>query len=506
MMTTTTTSSGRPQYGGTLIIAAEKQEDNLDPLNALTGPFAGTALQGIYEPLIYNGPQGRFLPGLAASWKAESDVVWIFTLKQGIRFHDGTPFDADAVKANYDRHIANPRSVKQLAFLLDSVNVRDKYTVEFKVKKTAPYADFLSYMASVSGHGLIVSPTAVQKYGKDFGRNPVGTGPFKFVEWIDNDHLTMQANEDYWGGRPYVDKVTVRIIPEPLARILALKKGEVHLADIPPQFVKEANQTGVTVRSRGSYKIHMISINNDAEKGNKALQDVRVRQAINYAINRKAIVDAVEMGFAVPATGSLTPELNAPYYNPKIAGYPPQGDIAKAKQLLKEAGYTDGIDLEIEVAGVFANGLSIATIMKQQLAEANIRLNIKNVDFSIWVEDIFRKKTFQMGLHDQAGSTPYGLFQTILYSKGRNLSNINDPTLDSLVEQLGTTTDLAKQKELTDQVTQMEIEKSYQIYLYYVTRIQGWSDKVMNYSVPDPRYWGFVITNKALEVNAWLKP
>jgi peptide/nickel transport system substrate-binding protein len=503
VVTTTPQPSGR--YGGTLVIGAEKQEDTLDPLNALTGPFAGTGMQAIFEALIYYGPGGGFIPGLATSWKAESDTVWVFALRQGVKFHDGTAFDADAVKANFDRHIQNPKAVKSIGFLLDSVNVRDKYTVEFRLKSNAPYADFLTYLAS-DVYGLITSPTAVQKWGKDFGRHPVGTGPFKFVEWVDNDHLTLEANEDYWGGRPYLDRIIVRVIPEHSVRILALKNGEIHLTDIPPQFVKTANQSSVIVKTGGAFRLIMMDINNHPEKGNPVFQNAKVRQAINYAINRVALIQAIELGYGIPATGSLIPGLNDPWYNPNIKGYPPTGDVAKAKQLLAEAGYPNGIDVEIEVAGVFANGLDIATILQQQLAAANIRVKIKNVDFSIFIEDLFRKRSFDLDVHDQAGASPYNLWNTILYSKGRNLSNINDTELDTLIEQLGKTSDFLKQKEMVDKITQIEIEKAYQIYLYYVPRIQGWSERLKGYTVTDPHYWGSIITSKPLARNAWLEP
>jgi peptide/nickel transport system substrate-binding protein len=502
-VTTIPQPTGR--YGGTLVIGAEKQEDTLDPLNALLGPFAGTAINAIFESLIYYGPSGEFVPGLATSWKAENERVWVFTLRQGVKFHDGTPFDAEAVKANFDRHIQNPNAVKSIAFLLDSVVVRDKYTVEFRLKSDAPYAEFLSYLAS-DVHGVIPSPTAVQKWGKDFGRHPVGTGPFKFVEWVDNDHLTLEANEDYWGGRPYLDRIIIRIIPEHSVRILALKTGDIHLTDIPSQFANVANQSGVIVKSGGATRLFVISINVHPEKGNPVLQNIKVRQAINYAINREALIKAVELGYGIPAVGTLIPGLNDPWYNPDIKGYPPRGDISKAKQLLAEAGYPNGIDVEIEVAGVFANGLNIATILQQQLAEANIRVKIKNVDFSIFVEDLFSKRKFDMAIHDEANPSPYALWYTFLHSKGWNLCNVNDTEIDMLIERLGKTTEFQKRKEIVNQLTQIEIERAYQVYLYYVPRIQGWSDKLKGYTVTDPHYWGSIIVNKALSKNAWLEP
>ncbi|MEM1950263.1 MAG: ABC transporter substrate-binding protein [Candidatus Caldarchaeum sp.] len=493
------------RYGGTLVIAAEKQEDTLDPLNALIGPFAGTAINAIFESLLYFGPGGQLIPGLATSWKAEGPTTWVLTIRRGVKFHDGTPLDANAVKATFDRHLENPRAVKSIAFLLESVKVRDEYTVEFNLKKEAPYAEFLTYLTA-DVFGRIVSPTAVQKYGNEFGRKPVGTGPFKFVEWIDNDRLVLEANEDYWGGRPYIDRIIIRIIPEASVRILALQRGEVHLADIPAQLVRTANQSGVIVKmGTGSFRLFMMSMNNNPEKGNPVFQNPKVRQAINYAINREALIQAVEAGFAIPATGSLIPGLHDPWYNPNIKGYPPRGDIQKARQLLAEAGYTNGIDIEIEAAGVFANGLQIATILQQQLAEAGIRVRIKNVDFSIFVEDLFRKRQYELGIHDQAGFSPYHIWRTILHSKGRNLSNINDSEIDILIDELGITTDPARVREIVNKITELEIERSYQIYLYYVPRIQGWTQALKGYAVTSPQYWGSIICSKPLGINAWLE-
>ncbi|MEM2922364.1 MAG: ABC transporter substrate-binding protein, partial [Candidatus Bathyarchaeia archaeon] len=185
--------------------------------------------------------------------------------------------------------------------------------------------------------------------------------------------------------------------------------------------------------------------------------------------------------------------------------YPPRGDIQKARQLLAEAGYTNGIDIEIEAAGVFANGLQIATILQQQLAEAGIRVRIKNVDFSIFVEDLFRKRQYELGIHDQAGFSPYHIWRTILHSKGRNLSNINDSEIDILIDELGITTDPARVREIVNKITELEIERSYQIYLYYVPRIQGWTQALKGYAVTSPQYWGSIICSKPLGINAWLE-
>jgi peptide/nickel transport system substrate-binding protein len=504
--TSTTTSSSSGKTGGTLTVGALVQQSSLDPLQGLTGPFAGTGFNAIFEQLIYYGPSGTFTPGLALNWTEVNATTYNFNLRQGVLFQDGTQFNASAVVDDMTRSIDNTSATRSLSFLVSNVTALSQYSVQFNLLSSGPYGDFLTYMASL--YGSMVSPSAVLKYGASgFGLHPVGTGPYSFVEWVNNDHLTLQANPNYWGPKPYIQTIIVKIIPDPTTLTLALEAGQVQLAELPAQQASELtsiNSTTLTVHAGADYDMYMMDVNEN-NKSNPALQNVLVRQALNYAINRTALIQAVQLGYGSPATGSLIPILNAPYYNASIAGYPAGGNITEAKALLKQAGYT-GLDLSIEVSGTFANGLSIATVLQQEFAQANITLTIQNDAFSVFIGHLFQTRDFQLDVHDNAGASPYAQFQSLLYGGpgGRDLSNINDSKLNALIVQLGQTSNVTEKEQISNQITQVEISQAYNIYLYYVPRVVAWSNTVQGFGIPNPNYWGSIISSGPLGLNAYL--
>jgi peptide/nickel transport system substrate-binding protein len=502
-------TSGTGKYGGTLTIGALVQQGtSLDPLFGLTGPFAGTVFNAIFEQLIYIGPSGNFIPGLATSWTEVNPLTYTFNLRQGVTFQDGTQFNASAVVDDMDRSIQNTTATRSLSFLVANVTAPSQYTVQFNLLSSGPYGDFLTYMAGL--YGSIVSPSAVQAEGTTgFGLHPVGTGPYTFVTWVQNDHFTMQANPNYWGPKPYIQTITLKIIPDPTTLTLALEAGQIQLAELPAQQSSELtsiNSTTLTVHAGGDYDLYMLDINENS-KSNPALQNVLVRQAINYAINRTALIQSVQDGYGTAATGSLIPVLNAPYYNASIPGYPPNGNITEAKALLKQAGYS-GLSLSIEVSGTFANGLSIATILQQELAAANITLTINNQAFSVFINDLFTARDFQLDIHDNAGASPYEQFNSLLYGGpgGRDLSNINDSQLNTLISELGKTSpsNQTAYQALCNQITQREITQAFNIYLYYVPRVAAWTNNLVGFPAPNPDYWGSIITSGPLGINAYL--
>ncbi|MFI5421211.1 MAG: ABC transporter substrate-binding protein, partial [Nitrososphaerales archaeon] len=360
--TTSGSSGSGPKTGGTLNVAVDTQESTLDPLNSLIIPFSGTADYGIYEGLIFFGPNGAYIPGLATSWTSLNATNWIFNLRQGVVFHDGTQFNASVVKFVFDRSISSSTATKTMYGLIQSTTVLNNSAVQIRLWSNSTYGYFLSRIAS--DFALIYSPSAFIRDGNSsttYGLNPVGTGPFEFKEWVQNDHLTMVANPNYWGPKPYIQTVIIHIIPDPTSRLLALQSGEIQLADVPPQYASQLN-TSSTIVGIGPFNrvIDMdINVNN---MSNPAFQDVRVRQALNYAINRTALAAAVYYGFAQPATGGpLVPgPLYAPYYS-NYSMYPAGGNITKAKQLLAAAGYSSGLNVSIDFSGTFVNSLTIAT-------------------------------------------------------------------------------------------------------------------------------------------------
>ena len=498
---------GKP--GGTFIIGVEKDEPSLDPLFAQAGVATDTVQNAVYETLVvFDFDMKKILPRLAESYEQIDDVTYVFKIRQGVKFHDGTPLDAYAVKKSFDRILTTQSPRQSQLEMVERVEVVDNYTVKFILKHPSP--DFLPSLAWGTG---IVSPTAVEKYGKDFGTAAaVGTGPFKFVEWVKGDHILLERNDEYWGTKPYLDKVLIRIIPEASVRALELERGGIHAAQLSPSDatrLKDSKTIDIIVGP--APRVIMLSINmNSTTQSTPALLDKRVRQAISYAINRQALVDSVEEGYAIVGVGIISPALGA-FWNPSLQLYPPTGDIAKAKKLLTEAGYPDGF--ETTLLNFFPWGLPVATVLQNQLEKVGIKLKINNMEFGAGAVVMLVDRKYDIALHDWAGTgspTPYGVMgafydPTQVGAWQWNLQNIQDPIMAFLVQEMAIQPDLAAQKGLSDAAQRRAIEEAWGIFLYYPNRIHAVTTAVQGYQLHPHPWYGFVLAMDVLGVNVWLQ-
>ena len=287
----------------TVTYAAGADPDSLDPANAESNPSEAVNRM-IFENLVKFDPKLNLVPGLAEKWEQAADgMSWTFSLRKGVKFHDGTPFNAEAAKYFFDRMIGpeKPSRAGLYAPLVESTTVVDEHTV--KVNMKAPFAFLLNNIAhSASG---IVSPTAHKAMGKDIARKPVGTGPFKFVEWVHGDHLTLVPNDSYWGGKPKLEKIIVKTVKEESARVMMLQSGDAQLAvrlpseDIP-RLEKDAK---IQLDSTETLRVLYIGFN----CAKKPFSDERVRQAFNLAMDRESIVKNIYQGRALVASNIVAP-------------------------------------------------------------------------------------------------------------------------------------------------------------------------------------------------------
>lgn len=505
--TTTPPAPGKP--GGTFVIGVEKDEPSLDPLFAQAGVASDTVQNAVYETLVvYDFAMKQIVPHLAESYEQIDDVTYVFKIRRGVKFHDGTPLDANAVKKSFDRilTIQSPRQ-SQLE-MVERVEVVDNYTVKFILKYPTP--NFLPNLTWGTG---VVSPTAVEKYGKDYGTAAaVGTGPFKFVEWVKGDHILLERNPDYWGTKPYLDKVLIRIIPEASVRALELERGGIHAAQLSPSDATRLKESkNIKVLVGPAPRVIMLSINmNASTQGTPALLDKRVRQAISYAVDRQALVNSVEEGYATIGVGIISPAIGA-FWNPALQKYPPTADIAKAKELLAQAGYPNGF--ETTLLNFFPWGLPVATVLQAQLDKVGIKLKINNMEFGAGAVVMLVDRKYDIALHDWAGTgspTPYGVMgafydPTQVGAWQWNLQNVQDPIMAFLVNEMAIQTDLAAQKGLSDAAQRRAIEEAWGIFLYYPNRIHAVTTSVQGYTLHPHPWYGFVLAMDALNVNVWLQ-
>ncbi|GAA0341539.1 ABC transporter substrate-binding protein [Bacillus carboniphilus] len=371
----------------TLVFGRGGDSTSLDPA-ATTEGEAFKVTKNIYETLTEFGPQDTEVhPGLATEWSTSDDgLTHTLKLREGVKFHDGTDFNADAVVYNFERWKAGDKEQyyyynSQFAGIIDTVTAVDPHTVEFKL--TRPLAPFYKNLA-MSPFG-IASPTAIEEYGDKFAENPTGTGPFKFQEWKRNDRITLVKNEDYWNPEfPKVSTLIFRSIPDNSARLNALMSGEVDLIDGVnytdiPQI--EANPD-LQVFNRPSMNTGYLGLTATREPFDNKL----VRQAMNHAIDKQTIIDAFYAGAAIPAVNPMPPVIAG--YNEDIPGY--DYNPEKAKELLAEAGYPDGFEMELWAMPVprpyMPNGQKVAEAIQANLADVGITANIVSYEWGTYLE------------------------------------------------------------------------------------------------------------------------
>lgn len=328
---------------------------SLDPIQVTDGESLKVTHQ-IYEGLLDYAPGStEVVPVLATEWEASPDgLEWTFQLRQGVKFHDGTDFNAEAVKINFDRwrntsdplHVGGEFPYYSYMFggfdeasNIQDVIVVDDYTVKFVLKNIQ--ASFLQDIAMVPF--AIASPKALQENPERLKDHPVGTGPFRFVSWTKGDRIVLEANPDYWGGKPAIDRLIYRSIPDNNARLVALQAGELDVMDgVEPAFLPTIQATGqFDIIERPPMNIGYLAFNTQKPP----FDNVLIRRAINHAINKEELNTAFYGGMGIPAVSPLPPSVWG--HNPNVPKY--EYDPEKAKELLAQAGYGPDNPLKTEL-------------------------------------------------------------------------------------------------------------------------------------------------------------
>lgn len=383
--------------GGTLVFGSAGDAARLDPAN-ITDGISITRTDAMFEGLLrYKEGSTEIEPCLAESWEVSEDgLTFTFHLRKGVKFHDGTDFNADAVVYSYKRQFDPNHPFYQygewaywkwMFNYVNDVEKIDDYTV--KITLSQPNASFLTSMAMFTV--AIVSPTACEKYGADFFKNPVGTGPFKFVEWVKDDHVTVEAFDDYWGGRPYLDRIIFRVIPDPSVRLLELEKGTIDCMEYPSpdDLERIKNNPNLVLLETAGINVGYLAMNmgEDTPGFEKPFADFRVRRAINHAINKQEIVEYLYKGTAVVAKNPIPPSMWG--YNDAIEDY--EYNPEKARELLKESGYPDGFETTLYVMPVSRPYMfdppKIAEAIQADLEAVGIKAKIYTVEWGTYLQE-----------------------------------------------------------------------------------------------------------------------
>lgn len=433
----------------TLTVGVSANLTGLDPSN-INDTLSQSATRMIYQGLYGFDQDMQLVPVLAESYTVSDDAKeYTFKLRQGVKFHDGTDFNAQAVKVSVERLAdpANRLKRQSLVSMLDHVEVVDDTTVKIVLKE--PFGALVNNLAHAGA--MIFSPAALEKYGKDIDRNPVGTGPFKFKSWS-ADTLQVERNDSYWReGLPKVDGVTLRSVPENGSRVAMLQAGEAQMiTPVPSEMVKVIEKNpAIEVVNQPSIVEWYVAMNTMK----KPFDDPRVRQALNYAVDRNAFCKVVLNGFCTPADSPM-PAL--------LKFYAKQGewpyDPAKAKQLLADAGYADGFETEMW-SGNSTTSIRAMQFLQQQLAQVGVKVNVTPLeagvlDNKLWGVQTPQEATVQMyyaGWSSSTGDADWAL-RPLFWGKGFppkffNVAYYHNPEVDAALEAAIATADDAKRAE-----------------------------------------------------------
>lgn len=354
----------------------------MDPQITLMRVDSAILYVNLYDRLVWYDFNGNILPRLVVSWKNLSDTEWELKLREGVTFHNGEPWNAEAFIWNWTRKLdsGEPRHARMEGLAEFKAEVIDEYTVKVTTKE--PRAMFVGEMYNF----FIVPPKYIEEVGDAaFLEKPVGTGPFKFVEWVKGDHLTLEANPDYWGGAPKIKTLVFKPIPEVATRIAALQADEVDMiGHVPPDqadaVASDPNLTLVDAPINGVVYIQLFP--ESPEGGGEPLNDQRVRQALNYAVNRDQIIEYILGGYGEARAGIISSE--ALGFDPDLEPYPYDPD--KAKELLAEAGYPDGFSIGFDMSSLgVAGDLQVLEAVIADWAEVGINVKVNQMEKSPFV-------------------------------------------------------------------------------------------------------------------------
>lgn len=468
---------GKP--GGNLVTIVGDNPTSMDP-HAGQGGGDHQFFWTMHDNLVNYDQQGNLDPtqSLAQSWEIAEGTKITFHLRSGINFTDGTPFNADAVKFNIMR-VLDP-ATKSSAFAqmsaIDSVQVVDPATVTFVLKQ--PNAALLTNLGDRGG--AIVSPAAIQKFGKDYGRNPVGTGPYIFKEWVQSDHITVTKNPKYWAkdsagtALPYLDSVRWNVVPDPTVGLANLDAGTVDVHVLSPGDVDNVSKNS---------KYQVTSVKGGGWSGtyvNQALaplDDVHFRRALGHAIDKAAILKAVFFDKGVLGIGPLGASSWA--FNPSLKGL--DFDLTSAKQELAQSKNPNGAKVEIITINT-AIYQQHTELWKQMASKVGIDLNITPLATADLTNRDYVLKDAPLNLAGfSARVDPDGMTADVLGSQGfYNPGHQPNPQLDDLIAKARQTYDQNERKKLYDQVQQLAIDQVYDYYVLYGTGYAAGQSKVKN--------------------------
>lgn len=447
----TTGSNGSKVDGGDVAVVILQDLDFLDPHLAVA---AGTneVLFNIYEGLLKPNEKGELLPAIAESYEVSPDgLTYTFKLRGGVKFHNGNAVTAEDVKFSYSRLAGlNTGKPLQSAFEgVSSVESPDSSTIVIKLKENNS-----SFLTALSG---AVIPNGYE----DSNKNPIGTGPFKFKQYLPGQKLVVEKFADYYiKGVPSLNQVEFRIITDAEAGLLALKSGEVDIFPrIGSERLEEIAKDYNTISSPQNL-VQLVTFN----IAKKPFDDVKVRQALNYAINKDEIIEGVALGYGTKIGSNLSPVL-AKYYQEGLEDTYAT-DVEKAKSLLAEAGFPDGFETTLSVPSNYQFHVDTAQVIAAQLEQIGVKVKIEPVEWAVWLERIYKGRDYELTIIGLDGKLdPFQILNKYLSDSSNNFFNYNNSEFDTTLKSAVKEIDDAKRVELYKKAQTLLTQDAAAIYI-----------------------------------------
>lgn len=465
----------------TLVVANAMETKSLDPQNANDGSSTRAGM-AIYDRLVERSEDMKLVPGLAENWENKDANTWIFNLRKGVKFHNGEELKASDVKFTLERQKKSSR-VGFLVSSIDTVETDGDYKVIIKTKE--PFAPLLSNLAH--NGSAILNEKAVKAAGEDYGQKPVGTGPFKLTQWVAGDKMVLERFDEYFGGKAGVKNLIFKTVPEASSRTIGLETGEIDISvDIEPvDKEKIKSNSKLKMEQTPTLGYTNIWLNN----AKKPFDNKLVRQAINYAINKEAIINSVLYGVGEKANTVLAPLVFG--YNKDIKGY--EYNVQKAKELLAQAGYANGFECKLWVS---SSTSQIGEVIQAQLKEVGINVKIESLETSAGLE-----KTGK-GEHDMyiggwttvTADPDYGLYPTYHSSQkgpAGNRSFYGNTEVDKLLDLGRKTIDEQERIKIYKEAQKLIVEDAADVQLYFPGRIVGMQKNIEGFTVHPASYHRF---------------
>jgi peptide/nickel transport system substrate-binding protein len=390
-----------PARGGKLVVCQPGEPPGLDPTANTAAAIDRVVYANIYEGLIKVNSEGQFVPGLATQWTASSDgKIYTFYLRKGVKFHNDEPFNAQVAKWNLERAKAQGTINPHPEFFrgIEKIDTPDDAILIVTLKEVD--ALFIAHMAE--GDAVMLPPKGYEQAKS----HPIGTGPFKFVEWVRGDRVAMVRFEGYWNPQlPYLDQVTFKFIGDASAQIAALKAGDIDVLgwiSAPESAAELSRDKRFKVYAGATTGEVIMSTNNKA----KPFDNKRVRQAMAHAIDRDTVIELVMFGYGTPIGSHWSPA--TPYYMDLTGKFP--YDPQKAKKLLKQAGYPDGFEATIKLPAIYSYSRRAGEVIADMLKAVGINLKIEIVEWPYWLERIYKQKEYQLTMIGHVEAWDIGIY------------------------------------------------------------------------------------------------